>query len=172
MGLSNDPKVTVATIEALTEMARGFKLFEQYGIEKLIADAHRLSEIEERKLKEARENISKNEGLVAELKQRQKQLDDTSAQQAANAQTLNSERQKLSEKEGELNQRAKELDKRDEENRKTRDALNDRERALDVRQSKIDENEVRSENARKLAENTASDLKTRLEKMKGIAAGA
>lgn len=173
MGLSNEnPKVTVATLVAIAEIAKTLELFKQYGIEKLISDAHKLSEAEIKKRDEAVASISKYESLIAESKQRQKQLDDTSAQHVATVSALNAERQKLSEKEGELNQREKELGKRDEENRKAKDALNERERALDVRQSKIEENEAVAATARKEAEKHAADLQARLEKMKGIAAGA
>lgn len=172
MGLTNDnPKVAVATVVALAEMAKGFELFRQYGIEKLVADANRLSETEERKAKEARDGIARNEALVAELKQRQKQLDDISAQHVQTVQSLNEERARLAKREAELHNREKELGIRDEENRKTKESLNQRERAVEVAESKAAQETEKATATRKEAERILADVKARADKMKGLTEG-
>lgn len=172
MGLTNEnPKVAIETIKALAEMARGFKLFEKYGIEKLVKDAHTLSEAEQRKLDEAKASIAKYESLIVEDKELRKQMDSISAQHAQTVQSINAERESLAKKEAEIKKAAKDLVEKADEIRLAKEAVSKREIAVSVAQSRADQEMDAAKAVRNEYENLLLALKSRSNQLKEITEG-
>ena len=170
--LTNDsPKGAIETIEVLTEIAKGFKLFEKYGLEKLAQDAYALSDAEKAKAKDARDNIAKLESLIAEQKTRQQAIDKSYAENEVKSKQLAEGWQKLGNEAAELKKWESDVKKQSDELRKSKDALLERERAVEVELSKAASEKAAAASARKEAEGILAEIKDRAEKMKGLAQG-
>ena len=113
MGLSsNNARETVTTNQVLLTIAQGLKslMDDPKALEKAAKEAYALPEAEEKKAAQAKEIIAKMEGLIAEQKRRQ---DDLDAQES-------------------------ELDDRERKLKETVDSINGREIALEKRSRELD----------------------------------
>lgn len=170
MGLTNEnPKVTLAVIDALAEMAQGFKLFEEYGLEKLTKDAYALSESEQQKAKEARENIANYQGLIAEQKKREAALQQSEDDLEAERTAIKNEWLAISNEKDAIKKRTGELETQANELRALKNTLAERERSVEVLESKASQNNAAAEKARKEAEAELSAIKERAAKINKLA---
>lgn len=172
MALTNDnPRETVDTLRFLMKLSKGIELFENYGLEKLIKDAEAISEREQKRANEARENIAKYESLIAEHKQLQKKNEDDATANIEKSKQLTEEWSRLSKEAGELKKWEADVNKQVEENRQSKAALLERERAIEVKESKLAEAKADVDATKKEADKLTSELKARAAKIQGLAEG-
>lgn len=172
MALTNEkPKESIQTIKLLADMAMGFELFKQYGLEKLVKDIHSLTESEQEKAKYAKDNISRHESLIAEQKKLQQRINDDSVKNQGEFQRLSDGKKKLEKEAEELKKWENDLRKQFEELKQSKFLLAEKQNEIDVKNSKLDEAKAKVDITQKEASKIISELKARADKMKGLAEG-
>jgi len=162
MGLSNEaPKYTVAVLDAMLELAKVGKLFEEYGLEKLIKDAYALSEQEQRKADEARGNIASYQALVSEQKKRAGEIEQAEADLESERTSIKSEWLVINNERDALKKRTSELESQAADLRSLKATLQERERGIEVLESKANQNNAAADKARKEAEAELAAIKAR-----------